>query len=84
MKPHNHDGPHIRTSLESKVMSAPTSDEAMEELRRRAWQCQGIAMLDPSEMTDPFERQAVINAAVKRYGDSHFGFKHIALSKITD
>ena len=38
------------------------------ELRRRLWHELGLALLDPEDMRDDFERQAIINEANRQFG----------------
>ncbi len=37
-------------------------------MRVRAWRYQGVVVLKPEEIIDPWVRQVLINEAVKRYG----------------
>jgi hypothetical protein len=37
-------------------------------MRKRAWQQQGVVVLQPEEVVDPWLRQALVNEAVRRYG----------------
>ena len=50
---------------------APTGAEANERnqaARTQAWQVHGMAVLDPSDITDDWLRRAVINQANALYG----------------
>ena len=40
----------------------------LQDMRRRAWQQQGVVVLTPEEVGDPWLRQALVNEAVRRYG----------------
>lgn len=50
---------------------APTGAEAKQRNRdacAEAWHKHGLAVIDPQDVTDDWERQAIINAASKLYG----------------
>lgn len=55
-------------SSTSRLPSGPTSPEAIHLAARAAWRTRGVALLDPSKITDPWIAQAVINEAVRLYG----------------
>lgn len=55
-------------SIECRGPRAPTSEEQMDALRRRAWKEQGVVILHPGEIADWDERQLLINMANKAYG----------------
>ena len=57
----------IRSSL-ARAPALPTRPEELERLRERAWQEQGIAVLNPREIVDDWLRQAIKNFAAKRWG----------------
>jgi hypothetical protein len=40
----------------------------LEDMRKRAWQQQGVVVLLPEEVIDPWLRQALVNEAERRYG----------------
>ena len=40
----------------------------LEDMRKRAWQQQGVVVLQPEEVVDPWLRQALVNEAERRYG----------------
>ena len=40
----------------------------LQDMRRRAWQQQGVVVLTPEEVGDSWLRQALVNEAVRRYG----------------
>lgn len=57
-----------RSSLGRITPSGPTSTEELARMRRRAWQHQGVVMLRPEDVLDPWARQAIINEANRLYG----------------
>ncbi|MBS7790289.1 hypothetical protein KTR66_09795 [Roseococcus sp. SDR] len=57
-----------RSSLD--LARSPTDPATLEAFRRRAWVEQGIAVISPAEITDPWLRQAIINEARRRWGHS--------------
>lgn len=58
----------MRDSLARFVGGTPSSSEHLERMRRAAWLKQGVVMLDPREVLDPWLRQAIVNEATTRYG----------------
>jgi hypothetical protein len=40
----------------------------LEAMRKRAWQQQGVVVLQPEEVVDPWLRQALFTEAERRYG----------------
>ena len=40
----------------------------LQDMRKRAWQQQGVVVLQPEEVLDVWLRQALINEAERRYG----------------
>ena len=52
-------GRHVRSEV---------SPLDLQDMRKRAWQQQGIVVLQPEEVGDDWLRQALINEAVRRYG----------------
>ena len=56
-----------RSPLGRHVRSEPSPLE-LEDMRKLAWQQQGVVMLRPEEVVDPWLRQALVNEAVRRYG----------------
>lgn len=50
---------------------APTGAEAKQrnhDACAEAWHRHGLAVIDPAEVNDDFERQVVINIATRQYG----------------
>lgn len=39
------------------------------EARRRAWHELGLAVIDPSEVTDDWLRQGIVNEAARQFGE---------------
>jgi hypothetical protein len=60
-----------RSSLD--IGRSPTCGGAMEAMRRRAWQEQGVATLAIGEVADDWLRQAIVNEAVRRWGPRREG-----------
>lgn len=58
----------VRSYLASRAVGNPTPPERIDAMARDAWHVRGLALLDPKEIHNPFERQVVINLANKRYG----------------
>ncbi|MGD9509306.1 MAG: hypothetical protein AB7I59_03240 [Geminicoccaceae bacterium] len=56
-----------KSSLARHVASNTASEE-LDSMRLRAWRYQGVVVLKPEEIIDPWVRQVLINEAVKRYG----------------
>jgi hypothetical protein len=56
-----------RSPLARHVRSEP-SPLKLQEMRQRAWQQQGVVVLQPEDVVDPWLRQALVNEAVRRYG----------------
>jgi hypothetical protein len=56
-----------RSPLARHVRSEP-SPLKLQEMRQHAWQQQGVVVLQPEEVVDPWLRQALVNEAVRRYG----------------
>ena len=52
-------GRHVRSEA---------SPRDLQEMRRRAWQQQGVIVLQPEEVGDDWLRQSLINEAERRYG----------------
>lgn len=57
-----------RSSLARVTPSGHTSTEEIAQMRRKAWHHQGVVMLRPEDVLDPWARQAIINEAVRLYG----------------
>lgn len=56
-----------RSTLARHVQSEANPLE-LEAMRKRAWQQQGVVVLQPEEVVDPWLRQALVNEAERRYG----------------
>ena len=56
-----------RSPLARHVRSEASPLE-LQEMRRRAWQQQGVIVLQPEEVGDDWLRQSLINEAERRYG----------------
>ena len=56
-----------KSSLARHVPSS-TAAEELDAMRLRAWRYQGVVVLKPEEIIDPWVRQVLINEAVKPYG----------------
>jgi hypothetical protein len=56
-----------KSSLARHVPSN-TAPEELGAMRLRAWRYQGVVVLKPEEIVDPWVRQALVNEAVRRYG----------------
>ena len=56
-----------RSPLGRHVRSEPSALE-LQDMRKRAWQQQGVVVLQPEEVVDPWLRQALVNEAERRYG----------------
>ena len=57
----------MRTSLAPHVRM-PTTVAELQAMRERAWRQQGVVVLQPDEIGDPWLRQALVNEAERRYG----------------
>ena len=57
----------MRTSLAPHVRM-PTTVSELQAMRERAWRQQGVVVLQPEEIGDPWLRQALVNEAERRYG----------------
>ena len=56
-----------RSSLARHVASTTTTED-LDAMRLRAWRQQGVAVLRPEEIQDPWLRQGLINEAERRFG----------------
>ena len=56
-----------RSALGRHVRSESSPLE-LQDMRKRAWQQQGVVVLQPEEVVDPWLRQALVNEAERRYG----------------
>ncbi len=57
----------IRSSFPKSPKPALSLDE-LERLAKAAWRARGVAIIWPDKIIDPFNRQAVVNAANELYG----------------
>ncbi|MDJ0950632.1 MAG: hypothetical protein QNJ94_17095 [Alphaproteobacteria bacterium] len=67
------DAPRIPGSLARLVPRAPANEEELAAMARAAWRSQGIVLLHPDRIPDPWERQTVINLAERFYGKRSAG-----------
>jgi hypothetical protein len=58
----------VRSQLARHIPKPATSDAALLAMAARAWHDFGIALFKPEDLPDPFDRQAVVNAAEALYG----------------
>ena len=56
-----------RSPLARHVRSESSPLE-LQDMRQRAWQQQGVVVLQPEDVVDPWLRQALVNEAERRYG----------------
>ena len=63
-----HDEVRIRSQLTRLQPQNPASDDELKGMRKAAWHKQGILVLSPDELTDPWERQSMINIANRLFG----------------
>lgn len=59
----------IRTSLGPRVGKTPASAIEIDELAGRAWREQGVAVIRPDALADPWEAQVIRNVARRLYGE---------------
>ena len=57
-----------RGSLERHLPRALASEEELFAMRRAAWKKQGIVVINPADVRDALIRQALINEAIRLYG----------------
>ena len=57
-----------RGSLERHLPRAVASEEELFVMRRAAWRKQGIVVINPADVRDAIIRQALINEAIRLYG----------------
>jgi hypothetical protein len=57
-----------RGSLERHLPRALASEEELFIMRRAAWRKQGIVVINPADVRDAIIRQALINEAIRLYG----------------
>jgi len=58
----------MRDILAKLMPERASNAEELEEMRRSAWQSQGVIAVRPHEIRDDWLRQALINLAEARYG----------------
>jgi len=58
----------MRDILARLLPERASNAEELEEMRRAAWQSQGVIAVRPHEIRDDWLRQALINLAEARYG----------------
>ena len=56
-----------RSWLARHIATTATTED-LDAMRLRAWRHQGVAVLRPEEIQDPWLRQALINEAERRFG----------------
>jgi hypothetical protein len=61
-------GSRVRGSLERHLPRALASEEELFAMRRAAWRRQGIVVINPADVGDAIIRQALINEAIRLYG----------------
>jgi hypothetical protein len=57
-----------RGSLERHLPRALASEDELFVMRRAAWRKQGIVVINPADVRDAIIRQALINEAIRLYG----------------
>lgn len=57
-----------RSYLGKYVGTSPADDRHIRDMRMAVWHQQGVAMIDPSEIPDDFERRVVMNVVERQYG----------------
>jgi hypothetical protein len=62
-----------RGSLERHLPRAVASEEELFVMRRAAWRKQGIVVINPADVRDAIIRQALINEAIRLYGEREIG-----------
>jgi hypothetical protein len=62
-----------RGSLERHLPRALASEEELFIMRRAAWKKQGIVVINPTDVRDAIIRQALINEAIRLYGQRECG-----------
>jgi hypothetical protein len=63
----------MRGSLERHLPRALASEEELFVMRRAAWRKQGIVVINPADVRDALIRQALINEAIRLYGQRECG-----------
>ena len=54
-----------------EIGTTAKSDTDLHRMATAAWHKRGIATINPADVRDDFERQAIINAANRLYGKRH-------------
>jgi hypothetical protein len=62
----------LRSAL-GRHQPSPVNAEDLDRMRQRAWRYQGVAVLRPEDIQDPWLRQALVNEATRRYGPREAG-----------
>jgi hypothetical protein len=58
----------LSSPLGRRVPTEPLTREELDPLRERAWQEQGLIVISPDEIADPWLKQGLVNEATKRFG----------------
>ncbi len=59
----------MRSHLARHLPDDPASPEEIRAMATAAWHKHGIALIRPEDLRNDFDRQAVVNAATKLYGE---------------
>jgi hypothetical protein len=62
-----------RGSLERHLPRSLASEDELFVMRRAAWKKQGIVVVNPADVRDALIRQALINEAIRLYGQREGG-----------
>ena len=62
-------GSRMRGSLDRHLPRTAPGEEEMFAMRRAAWRKQGIVVIRPADVRDAIIRQALINEAIRLYGE---------------
>jgi hypothetical protein len=66
-------GSRMRGSLDRHLPRVLASEEELFAMRRAAWRKQGIVVINPADVRDAIIRQALINEAIRLYGQRECG-----------
>ncbi|MCZ6745542.1 MAG: hypothetical protein O7D31_12825 [Alphaproteobacteria bacterium] len=58
-----------QSQLARHVPAPATTPAQLLAMAARAWRDHGIALFRPEDLSNDFDRQAVVNAAVRMYGE---------------
>lgn len=58
----------MRNALAKLLPKSASTEEELDAMRRAAWHRQGVLMVRPEDVYDPWLRQALINLGDARYG----------------